>query len=127
MAKFSFSKKYNTERLFDIDTTNFDYFSLEDKFEADKVDVETGEELHPVYTVRGVYINTKGLYDPAPVIALDDCYINLPAHLTDTCKEMLNDREAIRAINEGHCGIRIYKYYQARYNKDCYSVEWIDI
>ena len=35
MARFSFSKKYNTERMFDIDTSNFDYKSLEELYVDD--------------------------------------------------------------------------------------------
>jgi hypothetical protein len=40
---------------------------------------------------------------------------------------MLHDRLAIDAINEGKCGFRIERYFQKRYNKECYSVQWIDI
>lgn len=122
MAKFSFGKKYNSEKLFNIDTENFDYMSLEDLAKA----TENSEEV-PVFVIRGIYINRKSLYDPSPVIALDDCYVNLPSHLLPACDEMLHDRIAIDAINEGRCGFRIEMYHQKRYNRDCYSVEWVDI
>lgn len=122
MAKVSFSKRFNTEKLFNIDTTDFEYHSLEELTE------EQGDEPEDrVYVVRGIYINKKSLYDPSPVIALDDCYVNLPAHLLDVCQEMMSDRAAVDAINEGHCGFRVTKYHQKRFNKDCYSVEWVDL
>lgn len=116
MARFSFSKKYNTERVFDIDTSNFDYKSLEELYVDDDY----------VYPVCGVYINTKGKFDPAPVVATEDCYVNLPAHMTDICREMLRDDRAVKAINDGEVGFTIYKYHQKRYDKDCYSIHWVD-
>ena len=122
MARVSFSKRFNTEKLFNIDTADFEYHSLEELTE------QPGDEPEDrVYVVRGIYINKKSLYDPSPVIALDDCYVNFPAHLLDVCQEMISDRAAVDAINEGHCGFRVTKYHQKRFNKDCYSVEWIDL
>ena len=35
--------------------------------------------------------------------------------------------KAVKAINEGHLGFIIEKYHQKRYDKDCYSVEWVDL
>jgi hypothetical protein len=125
MAKFSFSRKYNTEKLFNIDTKNFDYLSLEDLMKAPHDDDVDPEQT--VYVVRGIYINNKGLYEAAPVIALDDTYVNFPAHLTEVCREMIKDPVAVAEINAGHLGFRIEKYFKERYNKDCYSVEWVDL
>jgi hypothetical protein len=122
MAKFSFSKKFNTEKLFNIETEEFDYMSLEDLANA-----SANSEEPPVFVIRGIYINRKSLYDPAPVVALDDTYVNLPSHLLPACEQILHDRLAIDAINQGKCGFRIEKYHQKRFNKDCYSIEWVDI
>ena len=126
---FSFSKRFNKERLFSIDTSNFDYCTLEELYnealEEAGGDIEAANSYE--YTICGVYINTKGNFEPAPVIALDDRYVNLPAHLTKTCEDMLRDPQCIRAINEGRCGFSIYKYTQKRYNKECYSVHWCDL
>ena len=122
MAKVKFSTRFNPEKLFNIDTTDFEYHSLEELTE------QPGDEPEDrVYVVRGIYINKKSLYDPSPVIALDDCYVNLPAHLLDVCQEMMSDRLVVNAINEGQCGFRVTKYHQKRFNKDCYSVQWIDL
>lgn len=126
---FSFSKKFNKERLFNVDTSNFDYVSLEDLF-YDSLQSNDGDSKaasETVYKIRGVYINTKGNYDPAPVIATDDCYVNLPSHMTETCMAMLADPSCIKAINDGKCGFTIYEYEQKRYNKTCYSVRWVDM
>ena len=111
--------KFNNTRKFDIDTTNFSYYSLEDLFESDG----EGQE----YVIRGLYINTKGLYDPAPVAALDDKYVNLPAHLITTVEQILDDPRAVQAIKDGHCGFKIRQYEKAKYNKMCYTIDWLDI
>lgn len=115
--KFSFANHYNTERLFDIDTSNFEYHNLEDIFDS----------VDEVFPVRGIYINTKGKFDDRPVIATDEYYVNLPAHLTETCREILNDKRAIQAINDGVVGFTIYSYEQRRFGKTCYSIRWVDV
>lgn len=122
MAKFSFSKRYNSTKIFDIDTEGFEYMNLEDLAEAD-----AKSEEPQVYIIKGVYINKKSLYDPSPVVALDTCYVNLPAHLLDACSEMMSNPVAVKEINEGHCGFRIESYHQKKYNRDCYTVEWVDL
>jgi hypothetical protein len=123
MAQFTFSKKYSTKKLFNIETENFEYRTLEDLY----LNMQASEEPHTPFVIRGVYINNKGLFEPTPVIALDDCYVNLPAHLTETCNRMIQDPQTVVAINQGHCGFRIEKYHQKKYNRDCYSVEWVDL
>lgn len=127
--KFSFASKYNTERLFDVDTSNYEYVSLEylynESLKECEGDIDSAENT--AYPVLGLYINTKGNYDDAPVAATDDCYVNLPAHLTQSVREILKDPSAIKAINEGKVGFTIYSYTQRRYNKECYSIRWVDM
>lgn len=115
--RFSFSKRFNKEKIFNIDTTNFDYVSLEEMYQGDDI----------VYPVRGIYLNEKSLYDPAPVIATDSYYVNLPSHMYQQCKEILADRIAINEINKGCVGFEIYRYEQKRFNKICYSIRWVDV
>ena len=118
MAKFTFTK-FNKEKLFDIDTTEFDYTSLEDLYNAN------GENA--VYQVRGLYIGTKSNYDPeTPILATNEEYVNLPVHQLEEVKAMLADRRAVDAINAGDCGFKIEKYYQKRFKKDCYTAIWCD-
>ena len=124
MSKFSFGKKFNTAKIFNIETEGFDYLSLEDLAAAIPADADPNEVI---FIVRGIYLNKKGLYEPAPVVALDDCYVNLPSHLYDTCADIISDNLAVAAINDGKVGFRIEKYFQKKYQKDCYSVEWVDL
>lgn len=133
---FSISKKYNKEKLFKINTDGFEYISLEDLYKERESNVaiedfEDADEVkeiveETIYQVRGIYINTKGLYDDAPVVALDSAYVNLPAHMTQICREILSDPQAIAAINAGRVGFTIYAYEKPQYHKTCYSVRWVD-
>ena len=123
MAQFSFSKKFNTKKLFNIETENFEYVSLEELYG----NLQSTENPDEPLIIRGVYINNKGLFEPTPVIALDDCYVNLPAHLTDVCQEIINNPVAVVAINQGKCGFTIEPYIQKRYNRTCYSIEFVDL
>ena len=115
--KFSVAKRYNREKLFNIDTADFEYYSLEDLYDmatdaADEAKATTGKDLDVEdipFTVYGIYINTRGNFDPAPVLALEDRYVNLPAHMTPVCEDMLRDAEAVKAINEGHVGFTVYQ------------------
>ena len=124
MSKFSFGKKFNTAKIFNIKTDGFDYLSLEDLEAAIPLDTDPNEVI---FIVRGIYLNNKGLYNPAPVVALDDCYVNLPAHLYETCADIISDNLAVAAINDGKVGFRIEKYFQKKYQKECFSVEWVDL
>jgi hypothetical protein len=97
---------------------------------ADEAKSTQGQDIEPEaipFTVYGIYINTRGNYDPAPVLALEDRYVNLPAHMTPVCEDMLRDAEAVKAINDGKVGVTIYKYIQRRFNKECYNVRWVDL
>lgn len=115
----SFASRFNKSRKFDIDTTNFQYASLCDLFN------QNGAEF--VYPVRAIYINTKGKYADAPVIATDDCFVNCPSHMTETAREILADDEAIADINAGKVGFQIYGYTASKYHKDCFGVEFVDV
>ena len=115
---FSFASEYNKERQFDIDTTNFEYFNLDDIFDGDET---------RVFPCNGIYISTKGYYGKHPVVAMDDKYVNLPQHMMDMCVDILNDKRAVKAINDGKVGFTIYKYIQKRFGTECYSIRWVDI
>ena len=113
----SFAKRFNKEKIFNIDCTDFPYYSLEDIYQNDD----------KVYPVRGIYLNKKSLYGPAYVLATDGFYVNLPDHLNDDCADILKDKVAIADINRKVVGFKIYKYIQKKYNKECYSITWVDV
>ena len=41
--------------------------------------------------------------------------------------EIYNDDETVTEINEGKAGIKVYTYHSNTYNKDCYSVEFVEV
>lgn len=118
MAKFS---RFNKVRLFSYDTSLIsDYVSLEDLYTRD------GDGT--VYELKGVYIsNASEFADESPVVAIDGYYVNIPQHQLSDIKAMLEDRDAIRAINEGAAGFTIRTYEQRRFHKTCYTAEWCDL
>ena len=98
---------------------DFEFKTLEELFK------ENGKDK--VYTVRGAYINTKGIYGENPVIVCDDCYVSLPKHLVPVVKEIRADKQLIDDVNNGKVGFEIYEYFQKTYKRKCYSINWLDI
>lgn len=122
MAFTSFAS-FNKERLFNVDTADFDYVKLADLYERDG----EGE----IYVIRGVYIGTKSEFaEESPLLATDEFYVNLPQHQLIEIKEMLNSRQAISCINNGGAGFVIEKYtkkLKSGAKKVCYKARWVDI
>lgn len=114
---------FNKERLFDVDTSDFEYVKLKDLYERDG----EGE----VYPIRGIYIGTKSEFaDESPLLATDWCYVNLPQHQLIDIKDMLNSRQAINCINNGGAGFTIEKYNKKLKSgaiKVCYKAHWVDM
>lgn len=115
----SFASKYNNARKFDFNTTGFSYTSLVDLYN------QNGKDY--VYPLRAIYINTKGKYADAPVFATDDVLVNIPSHMTETAKEIMADDDAVSAINAGKAGFKIYSYHDNKHNKNCFSIDFVDI
>lgn len=120
MAAFTFGS-FNKERLFNVDTTSFDYTSLESLFE------ENGEDS--VYQILGAYIGTKSQFDPeTPLVAIDGYYVNIPVFQLSEVKAMLDSRQAIAAINAGLAGFTIEQYEKKlkKGSRTCYKAVWCD-
>ena len=135
--KFSFAAKFNTTKLFDIDTSGFEYVNLEaiwKQLEADYAGDIDAMQAH-VIPVRGLYINKKSQFaDRMPCLATDSFYVNLPEHMLDQVDEILRDSSAIRAINNGEVGFTVYPYEKNFYKggkitrtAQFYSIRWVDI
>ena len=112
---------FNRERLFDIDTSGFDYFKLRDLYEADGEGIE--------YIIRGLYIGTKSEFsEESPIVALEDRYVNLPLFQLDEVKDMLASKAAIAAINRGEGAFKVEKYLKKLKtgSRVCYKAVWCD-
>lgn len=113
----SIANKYNRGSVFTARPQGEEYYSLEELFKQNRRE----------HVVLAMYINTKGMYGPTPTVLTGDCFINLPTHLTETVKEMIQDKEVIDAVNNGNLGIEIYQYFSNKHHKNCYSINWVDL
>ena len=115
----NFIKKYGNNFVFDLDFEK-DYVSLKDLYE------ENSDEIH---VIKGLYINTKGLYDDSPVFETDEYLVNIPSHLTHTCIDILSDEEAIEDIKSGKVGFTIRQYEKnvKGKNRVCYTIAFKEL
>lgn len=118
-SKSSLMSKFNNTNVFGIDTSDYKYTNLATLFNTDP------EAKHKVL---GVFVNTKGKYGAEPnAIIENNLIVNLPRHLLETVNELLDDDRYIDYIKAGHVGFNIYQYHSSKYNKDAYSVTWLDL
>ena len=117
--KSGLMSKFNNTNVFGIDTSKYKYTNLEILFNTDP---------NAKYKVLGVFVNTKGKYGAEPnVIIENNLIVNLPRHLLETVNELLDDDRYIEYIKAGHVGFSIYQYHSNKYDKDAYSVTWLDL
>lgn len=110
--------KFNNN-VFGIDTTNYKYVDLNTLYDTDPT---------AQHKVLGFFVNSKGKFGAEPNAILENNLIaNLPRHLLDTVNQMLDDNRYIEYIKDGHVGFVIYQYHTNKYNKDAYSVTWLDL
>ena len=114
----SYATKFNKGNKFTFKPVDdAQYVSLEDLYNKNT------EQIHDV---KALYINTKSKFGDAPCVAIDPVIIvNLPKHLLETVKEMIDDNECVTAINNNEVKFKIYSYKDKNFNKTCYGVEWL--
>lgn len=111
--------KFNNSNVFGIDTSKYKYVSLKELFDTDP---------NADHKVFGLFINNKGKFGSEPnAIIENNLIVNFPRHLLDTVNELLDSNEYIQYIKEGHVGFKVYQYHSNKYNKDAYSVTWLDL
>ena len=114
----SYATKFNKGIKFTLKTADdVQYVSLEELY---------CEDPKQIHDVKALYINTKSKFGDAPCVAVDPVIIvNLPKHLLETVKEMINDAECVQAINNNEVKFKIYSYKDSNFSKTCYSVKWL--
>lgn len=111
--------KFNNSNVFGIDTSKYNYVSLETLYNTNP---------DAKHKVLGFFVNTKGKYGSEPnAIIENNLIVNLPRHLLDTVNELLDNNDYIQYTKEGHVGFSIYQYHSNKYNRDAYSVTWLDL
>ena len=118
-SKNSLMSKFNNTNVFGIDTSDYKYTNLTTLYNTDP---------DAKHKVLGLFVNTKGKYGAEPnAIIENNLIVNLPRHLLETVNELLDDDRYIDYIKEGHVGFTIYQYHSSKYNKDAFSVTWLDL
>lgn len=117
VVKGGLMARFNHTNIFDVDTRDFKWVNLETLFNTDP---------DKTYTLLGLF--TKGSkFGKEPDAIIQGYKVNLPRHLLDTVEDMLDDNQVIEAIKAGKVGFKVYSYHSNTYNKDAYSVTWLDL
>lgn len=91
------------------------------------------EDENKVYTIADLWINPKSKFGEHPVVGILDEQgnawqnVSLPKHMTETVKSIINSADMVQAVNDGKAGFKVRKYHSKTYNKDCFSIEFVDI
>lgn len=102
----------NTATKYDyVFPENTEYFKLKD---LDK---------DSVYIIRNIFFNTKSKFGEQALVGITDkdekhCYyITMPNYSVQMMKEINENSDAIDAINEGHCGIKLRPYKSKKFGE----------
>lgn len=101
-----------------INTEGFPFTTREELY---KIDPEA------VFTLKGLYINTKGKFGDHPVAITDHMFVDFPDYLTDEVREILKSEEDILDIKAGKVGFKIQEFTDKNFGRTCYGVSWVDI
>ena len=101
-----------------IDSNDFPFMKRNEVYKKDP------EKVHKLL---GIYINSKGNYDPHPVAISEGYKVDLPDYMTEDVREILKDEEDIANIKSGKVGFKLEEYTDKKYKKLCYGVKWVDI
>lgn len=99
---------FNKGNKYTIDTKGFEY-----------KDLESIEDM----SVRGFFINSKSKYGEQAVMITDNCYVNLPRHLINDIKCIIQNDELTKEINKGSIGAKRYSYI-GNDGHEYYSIRW---
>lgn len=118
----SFANRHNKGsvdwKLDDLKTDSFQFWKREECFK---------EAPEKVYTLRGVYINTKGKFGDHPVAIVEDRFIDLPDYMTDEVKSIMTSDDDINDIRAKKVGFTIEKFTDKNFGRECYGIKWVDL
>lgn len=110
--------KFNKGSVFNVNFFGLEFVKLEDLFNSDE---------DQVYVITGLFINQKSKYGPRPFVSTPDFLADLPSHMLETVEEIISSPEIVEQINSRKAGFKVRSYKSKTYNKECYSVEFVDL
>ena len=115
----SFAKKFNTAKA------QFTFEPNENTPFVKPSELVQTNGIDTVYTLKGCYLNKKGLYGNEPVLITDTHLVNAPTHFAETVENVLKDANAVKLINAGKVGFKFYQY-ENRYGVQ-HGIQWVDL
>ena len=113
---FTQFNKNNFEKIeWNVNTKDFTFKKLSDLYNQGIKTIQ----------VFGFFFVKSENYGLQPVAILKDCLLNLPTHKKDIISDMLKKPEAVNAIKNGECSLKL-REYKSKYNKTCYDFDFIN-
>lgn len=84
------------------------------------------DKLEKPDKVKALYINDSK-YGRQAVAFMGDYFVNLPLHMTGAVDDILDDTDAIDAINAGKVGLVRKVYTSSKDGLEHYTGEWLDM
>lgn len=114
----NYGKFNKNTRVFKAEAKNREFVQLSKLYE---------ENADRVYTLYGFFPNTKGKFGKSYIAMVgDNGLVDLPHHLNEMLETISADKEAVDGINNGECKFKIRQYVDKKFNKTCYSIEFVD-
>lgn len=108
--------KYNKGNLFDFEAPeDFEFVKPKELFENEVTQ----------RPLKALFINNKSKFGDSAVAVTTSELVNLPNHMVQEVKEMMQDDEVIDLINNDKVMIKIYTYNN-KYGQ-CYGVKFEEI
>lgn len=108
-------------------------FELSDDIKPEFTQLKGISQSKPL-TVRMMYLNKKGKFDPQYVVVCEDpdqegryVGVNLPSFMTEEVDVIRKGKEYVDAINAGKCGLKCGPKRTSSNGRDVYRPVWVDL
>lgn len=113
---FSFKDFNRTTDIFNVETDR-EYLRLSD----------LGNNF--IFRIDGFFINPKSKFGAHAVVQCDVPFpinVSMPNSLTETFQEILKQPDAVQAIKDGDCFMKVKQYTSKKYGRVCFTADFID-
>lgn len=113
-----FNEMFNNSAKFTYNADNNTYIGITD-FLKDHDKMIT-------YQVHGMFVTKNGKYRPYGIVILDGFNLRVPNHIIKAIEAIRNDPEAVKLVNEGHCGLK-FREYDDKNGVTRMTVDFVDV